>query len=119
MDFFRDVGWPMFPELLLGLTAVGLAIAHAARPTRGLFWSALGVGIGVVLFGLLGTLIGLIHSFAAVAGVDPSMKATLLPNGISEAMSCTSFAVGLTIIWLPPLLIVQVRVRRDRVSICM
>ena len=49
MDFFRDGGWPMFPELLLGLTAVGLAIAHAARPTRGLFWSALGVGIGVVL----------------------------------------------------------------------
>jgi biopolymer transport protein ExbB len=41
------------------------------------------------LAGLLGTISGLIRSFAGVAGVDPSMKATALSRGISEAMNCT------------------------------
>jgi len=46
-----------------------------------------------MLSGLLGTITGLIKSFAGVAGVDPSMKATLLAAGISEAMNCTAFGL--------------------------
>jgi biopolymer transport protein ExbB/TolQ len=45
------------------------------------------------LAGLLGTIGGLIKSFAGVAGVDPSQKATLLSKGISEAMNCTFFGL--------------------------
>jgi biopolymer transport protein ExbB len=45
------------------------------------------------LAGLLGTIHGLINSFSAVAGVDPSLKATLLSSGISEAMHCTFFGL--------------------------
>jgi len=45
------------------------------------------------LAGLLGTITGLIKSFAGVAGVDPSQKATLLSKGISEAMNCTAFGL--------------------------
>jgi biopolymer transport protein ExbB len=45
------------------------------------------------LAGLLGTIHGLIGSFAAVVGVDPSLKATLLSRGISEAMHCTFFGL--------------------------
>jgi biopolymer transport protein ExbB/TolQ len=45
------------------------------------------------LAGLLGTIGGLIQSFGAVAGVDPSLKATLLSKGISEAMNCTFFGL--------------------------
>ena len=45
------------------------------------------------LAGLLGTITGLIKSFASVAGVDPSMKATMLSKGISEAMNCTAFGL--------------------------
>ncbi len=46
------------------------------------------------LAGLLGTITGLITSFGAVAGVDPSMKATMLSKGIAEAMNCTAFGLG-------------------------
>src|SRR5215467_11803106 len=46
------------------------------------------------LAGLLGTITGLIKSFAGVAGVDPTMKATLLAKGIAEAMNCTAFGLG-------------------------
>jgi biopolymer transport protein ExbB len=52
------------------------------------------LGNPATLLGLLGTLTGLITSFAGGAGVDPSMKATLLARGISEAMNCTAFGLG-------------------------
>ena len=52
------------------------------------------------LAGLLGTITGLIKSFAGVAGVDPSMKATMLSKGISEAMNCTAFGLGTGILGL-------------------
>jgi biopolymer transport protein ExbB len=52
------------------------------------------------LAGLLGTITGLIKSFASVAGVDPAMKATLLSAGISEAMNCTAFGLGAGIVGL-------------------
>jgi biopolymer transport protein ExbB/TolQ len=52
------------------------------------------------LTGLLGTISGLIKSFAGVAGVDPAMKATMLSKGISEAMHCTAFGLLAGIIGL-------------------
>jgi biopolymer transport protein ExbB/TolQ len=45
------------------------------------------------LVGLLGTIQGLIESFASVANADPSKKAELLALGISKAMNTT--ALGL------------------------
>jgi biopolymer transport protein ExbB/TolQ len=41
------------------------------------------------LFGLLGTIQGLISSFAAVAAADPTQKAEMLANGIAKAMNTT------------------------------
>jgi biopolymer transport protein ExbB len=52
------------------------------------------------LAGLLGTITGLIKSFASVAGVDPAMKATMLSRGIAEAMNCTAFGLGTGILGL-------------------
>jgi biopolymer transport protein ExbB len=45
------------------------------------------------LLGLLGTIIGMIHSFGAVAEASPIDRATLLSKGISEAMNCTAFGL--------------------------
>ncbi len=45
------------------------------------------------LLGLLGTIIGLIQSFQAVAGADSSQKAALLSAGISVAMNTTAFGL--------------------------
>jgi biopolymer transport protein ExbB len=45
------------------------------------------------LLGLLGTVSGLIHAFAAVATVNPAEKANLLAASISEAMNCTAFGL--------------------------
>jgi biopolymer transport protein ExbB/TolQ len=45
------------------------------------------------LVGLLGTITGMIRSFAAVAGANPAEKAALLASGISEAMNCTAYGL--------------------------
>ncbi len=53
------------------------------------------------LLGLLGTISGMIQSFAAVASANPADRATLLSKGISEAMNCTAFGL---IVAIPALL---------------
>lgn len=46
-----------------------------------------------VLAGLLGTIIGMIGSFRAVAKADPATKAQMLSEGISHALNCTGFGL--------------------------
>ena len=45
------------------------------------------------LLGLLGTIMGLISAFHAVATVNPAEKANLLSASISVAMNCTAFGL--------------------------
>lgn len=49
------------------------------------------------LTGLLGTIVGMIKSFSAVAYADPMEKATLLSNGIAEAMNTTAYGLIMAI----------------------
>ncbi len=49
------------------------------------------------LLGLLGTIIGLIQAFTAVAGADPAEKADLLSASISVAMNTTAFGLVVAI----------------------
>ena len=51
------------------------------------------LGNAAMLAGLLGTVNGLIQCFEAVAHVNPADKATILSDGISEAMNCTFFGL--------------------------
>jgi biopolymer transport protein ExbB len=53
-----------------------------------------------MLCGLFGTVLGLIMAFGAVAGADASSKATMLAQGISEAMNCTAFGLLAAIVAL-------------------
>jgi biopolymer transport protein ExbB/TolQ len=55
-----------------------------------------------MLSGLLGTVSGLITAIGAVSGesVDPSQKARILAQGISEAMNCTAFGLIVAIMAL-------------------
>ena len=55
------------------------------------------------LLGLLGTVMGLIQAFSAVAEVNPAEKANLLSASISEAMNCTAFGLMTAV----PLLIIH------------
>lgn len=63
---------------------------------------ALGASIATLL-GLLGTIMGLIQAFTAVANANPAEKADLLSASISVAMNTTAFGLIVAI----PLLIVH------------
>jgi biopolymer transport protein ExbB/TolQ len=54
----------------------------------------------ITLVGLLGTIIGLIKGFTAVAAVNPAEKAELLSASISIAMNNTAFALAVAIPFL-------------------
>ena len=49
------------------------------------------------LLGLLGTISGLIKSFAAVGSASPELRSSLLSKGISEAMYNTAFGLGIAV----------------------
>ena len=55
------------------------------------------LGNVATLIGLFGTILGLIHAFAAVAKADPAEKASLLARSISEAMNNTALGLGIAI----------------------
>ena len=55
------------------------------------------------LLGLLGTVMGLINAFDAVANAAPAEKSNLLTASIAEAMNCTSFGLMVAI----PLLVIN------------
>ncbi len=63
------------------------------------------------LSGLLGTIAGMIKAFAAVSNANPMEKATLLSNGISEAMNTTAFGL---IVAIPTLLVYSILANRSQ-----
>ena len=62
------------------------------KPERRIPYLALIANIAT-LFGLLGTITGLIKSFNAIALADPAQRQAILSAGISEAMNATAFGL--------------------------
>ncbi len=65
-----------------------------------------------VLVGLLGTIIGLITSFAGVAKADQATKAAQLSQGIAEALNCTAFGLLVAILSIVMYGFFQIRIGR-------
>ena len=65
-----------------------------------------------VLAGLLGTIIGMITSFRAVSVADPATKSELLSKGISHALNCTAFGLGVAIISIVAYAYFQLKIQR-------
>lgn len=70
------------------------------------------LGNVATLTGLLGTITGMIKSFAAVAFANPADKASLLSAGISEAMNATAYGLIAAIPALVAYAILQNRANR-------
>lgn len=65
------------------------------------------------LLGLLGTIMGLIEAFTAVANADPAEKANLLSQSISVAMNTTAFGLMAAI----PLLLLHTTIQNKTTEI--
>lgn len=53
-----------------------------------------------VMAGLLGTISGMIKSFGSVGSDEGGNKAAMLAEGISEALNCTAFGIGTSLVGL-------------------
>lgn len=93
-------------EIQSKMDEVLLAESSAVEKRTG-FLAAIG-NIGT-LAGLLGTIIGLIDSFAAVSNVNHAEKAALLSSGISMAMYATAYGLLVAIPALASFAILQNR----------
>jgi hypothetical protein len=91
-------------EVVVGiLVQIGVSIAlwkwgqSVARRHPRKFWQRSAwmplIALVLSIVGLLTTITMLVKSFGAVAGADPAVKATVLAQGISEAMNWTAFLV--------------------------
>ena len=78
--------------------------------TRIEFLAMLG-NVGTLL-GLLGTIVGMIRSFAAISNADQVTKATLLSQGVSEAMHATAYGLIMAIPALVMYSVLQNRVTK-------
>jgi biopolymer transport protein ExbB len=59
-----------------------------------ILWSLANIA---TLIGLLGTVLGLIHAFTAVAAAKPEERTALLAKGISEALNNTAMGLGIAV----------------------
>ena len=60
-----------------------------------------------VMAGLLGTITGMIKTFGSVGGDGAGNKATELASGISEALNCTAFGIGTSLLGVVGFAILQ------------
>lgn len=89
------------------------AKAPMSRNLVGLLVSA-GVMVAAPLVGLLSTLLLLRGAFGGVAKVDPSEKARVLAEGISQAMNGLAFGMVISLVAFVPAVVFGVRLVRER-----
>lgn len=70
------------------------------------------LGNTATLLGLLGTIVGMIKSFASIANADPVERSAVLASGISEAMNATAYGLIVAIPALVTYTILQSRSQR-------
>src|SRR5262249_53925224 len=76
----------------------------------GALWSLANIG---TLFGLLGTILGLIRTFGALDKVqDPGLRQQRLAHGISEAMYNTALGLGIALVCMIAHLVISGQAKR-------
>jgi biopolymer transport protein ExbB/TolQ len=88
--FERYIGGAKTERIMEGVERV--SIQELPKISKRVNYLSLLANIATLL-GLLGTITGLQTSFGSLATADATQKATLLANGISEAMNTTAFGL--------------------------
>jgi hypothetical protein len=109
------IWWVLIIGFNTGLIAYAFWLRRRERARTLLRRLVLACGATLLLSGVFGVIIGLRAAFGAVGGesFEPSQKARILAEGISEAMNCTAF--GVVAFFLPTLvsLVLFLRARRQ------
>ena len=98
-NFYSDGGFFMNPVLLTGLAGLGLAVAEIINRKKPSSLTPLIVGVAVwmLMLGTLGTAIGLINTFEAIASADPEIKTLMAMAGAAISLNPIILALGFLI----------------------
>lgn len=99
VEAIQEAGWFVYVVFAVAalatvaaFTALVLALTGKTRqPALAVGVASLALGIFVPATGAVGYALAMRNVFGAVASVDPSMRAQLLAEGISEAMNLVVF----------------------------
>jgi hypothetical protein len=111
LDFFHEGEWPMWPILVLGMTAFAFASRLALTAKRALVGPVLGLSLATLLVGCFGFRHGLSHQWTDVFSDGQAFQLALV--GLREAINCPTLALGLV---MPTLLLASLGVSRATTS---
>jgi len=95
------------------VATLALSIAQHIRLRGGRMLVGLWVATCITpLLGLAGTIAGLTTAFDSVSYAPADQRAAMLAKGISEAMNCTAFGLGLFALFLASTIVATVRTAR-------
>ncbi|HEX2574051.1 MAG TPA: hypothetical protein VH877_31180 [Polyangia bacterium] len=98
-EFVREAGWPIYPIMAFGISALILSLRHARAPERRLMPLITGLCVATIIMGVLGTVLGVQHCIRGVAsGVPEERWIVFALLGLREALNCF---VGAMMLVLP------------------
>jgi hypothetical protein len=96
-DMIREAGWPIFPVMIFGFSALAVSLRHALLPQRSLMPLFLSFAAATLVMGALGTALGVQQSARHIGDVPPEQRYIFL-IGLKESLNC---AAGALLIMLP------------------
>jgi hypothetical protein len=103
-EFYAEGGIWMHFVLLAGLSGIVTVVLQFVklRAKWNAFHLTLGVFAGLVVFGLLGTVLGLIEAFTAVAAAPPDMKEELIVQALAISLNTCASSLMFLGLLIPP-----------------
>jgi hypothetical protein len=101
-DFFREGGFGMWPTLVFGVLAFGLALKHAIHAHPESMPLLIGLGLATLMSGALGAVSGFMMTFQAIQQVPQPQQGTIAMLGVSESLA--NLVLALVFCTLVPLL---------------
>ena len=96
----HEAGWPVFPILGVGLSALVLALGYVRRPLESTAGLIRNLSVVTLLLGVLGTAVGLQHSILYIDGL-PVDQRWIVWTGLRETLNNLNFALVLMVpTWL-------------------
>lgn len=99
-DAIHEAGWPVFPILGFGLSALILAAGYVRRPLESTAGLIRNLSIVTLLLGVFGTVVGLQHSINFIEEL-PADQRWIVWKGLRETLHNLDFAIVLIVpTWL-------------------
>lgn len=92
-EHFALGGFGMWPTLLFGVVALGLALWHAVKPKAELLPLIFGVGSATLFAGALGLVSGVIVSALYIQDLPVEQRAPIFIVGVGESLNNLALAL--------------------------